>query len=86
LKSVSLKLKPRLILREWSRIVNQILSILILDEFGKPKTTVKLQLSYDARAIDEEDVAKFLAILKKEIENVDEVSMGFSELRARNWN
>jgi len=54
-----------------------------LDEQGKPKTTVKLTLSYDRRAVDEEDASKFLAVLKDEIERVNLISMGIFSLEGR---
>lgn len=40
-------------------------------------------LSYDARAIMEDEAIKFLAMLKNEIENVNEISMGIYSLDAK---
>jgi pyruvate/2-oxoglutarate dehydrogenase complex dihydrolipoamide acyltransferase (E2) component len=54
-----------------------------IDENGKPSTTVKLTLSYDRRAVDEEDASKFLAVLKDEIERVNILSMGIFTLEGR---
>lgn len=52
-------------------------------EDGKPLLTSKLMLSYDASAIMEDDALKFLSVLRNEVENVNETSMGIYSLEER---
>lgn len=54
-----------------------------LGEDGKPLTTAKLMLSYDASAIMEDEALKFLAVLRNEVENCNETSMGIFNLNER---
>lgn len=42
---------------------------------------MQLTLSYDARAISDQNSAKFLGNLKHEIENLSELSMGIFDMR-----
>jgi hypothetical protein len=53
------------------------------DEDGKPRTTCKLTLSYDRRAVDEEESSKFLAALRHEIETVNEMTTGIYNVEAK---
>lgn len=57
-------------------VFEQIVIPCLADEMGKPTSHVQLTLSYDARAISEQDSAKFLGNLKHEIENLSELSLG----------
>jgi len=50
---------------------------------GKLETLINLTLSYDATGISEENVAKFLAHLKHEIENASETSVGIYNISSR---
>jgi len=52
-----------------------------IDEDGNSASSIKLTLSYDARAISEQDAAKFLGNLKNEVENVSLLSLGLYDLR-----
>jgi len=54
-----------------------------LGENGLPLSTVKLMLSYDASAILDDEAVKFLAVLKNEVENVNEISMGIFNIQSR---
>ncbi|CAL8143273.1 unnamed protein product [Orchesella dallaii] len=54
-----------------------------LGEDGKPKFVVNVKLSYDARAIMDDEAVKFLAVLQNEIENVNEISMGIYDIQSR---
>ncbi|CAL8082530.1 unnamed protein product [Orchesella dallaii] len=54
-----------------------------LGEDGKPKFVVNVKLSYDARAIMDDEALKFLAVLQNQIENVNEISMGIYDIQSR---
>ncbi|ODN03419.1 Pyruvate dehydrogenase protein X component, mitochondrial [Orchesella cincta] len=54
-----------------------------LGENGQALSTAKLMLSYDASAIMEDEALKFLAVLRNEVENVNEISMGIFNIQSR---
>jgi pyruvate dehydrogenase complex dihydrolipoamide acetyltransferase long form len=58
-------------------------NIISVDEDCKPRTTCKLVLSYDRRAVDEEESSKFLAALRFEIETVNEMTTGIYNVEAK---
>ncbi|CAL8082568.1 unnamed protein product [Orchesella dallaii] len=54
-----------------------------LGEDRKLKFVVNVKLSYNARAIMDDEAVKFLAVLQNEIENVNEISMGIYDIKSR---
>ncbi len=54
--------------------------ITLSGKYGKLTSTMKLTLSYDARAIMDDTALEFMANLKDEIESVNEVGIGLYSL------